>query len=327
MAKIYYDSDTDLNVLGDRVISILGYGNQGRAQALNMRDSGVEKIIIGNIKDESWEKAEEDGFEVYSIKEACKKSDIIFVLLPDEVAPKVYREEIEPYLKEGNVLNFASGYNITYKFIQPPDNVDIIMVAPRMIGDGVRQLYLNREGFPSFIAVERDASGNAKNVALAIAKAIGSTKKGAIEVTFKDETYIDLLAEHAIWPLIISVLTEAYNFEVKMGHPKEAVLMDLYVSKEPAVMMERIADIGLFKQLPLHSHTSQYGQLTRYETVDKDHIRKFIERQYKDLENGEFAREWKDEQNNGLPVFRRLTDKAFSSSITQAEIELKQHLK
>ena len=327
MAKIYYDSDTDVDILKNNVIAIVGYGNQGRAQALNMRDSGLKNIIIGNIKDEYWQTAKEDGFEVYLIEEACKKGDIIFVLVPDEVAPEIYKEKIEPYLKEGNVLNFASGYNITYKFIQPSNYVDVVMVAPRMIGKGVRELYLGGKGVPSFIAVKQDASGKAKDIALAIAKAIGSTKKSVIEVTFKDETFLDLMSEHVTWPLIISVLTEVYNFEIKMGHPEEAVLMELYGSKEPAIMMEEIADIGLFKQLPLHSHTSQYGQLTRYEIIDKDYIRKFAKEQYRDLENGRFAREWRIEQDNGLPVFKKLIDKAFNCNISQAETKLKQRLK
>jgi len=326
MAKIYYDQDADLSYLNDKVIAFIGYGNQGRAQALNMRDSGIKNIIVGNIEDEYKQRAIADGFETYDIATACKKADIMFILIPDEVAPEVYKKDIEPFLEKGNVLNFASGYNITFKFIEPPKDVDVILVAPRMIGEGVRELFLRKEGFPSFIAVEQDASGNAKQIALAIAKAIGSTKKGAIEVTFNDETYLDLMAEQATWPLILSVLTEVFKFEVEMGHPEEAVLMELYMSKEPAFMMEKMAEIGLFKQLPLHSHTSQYGQLTRSELVDKKYIREFIKEQYNKIKQGLFAREWKIEQACGLPVFKKLLDEALNCEISKAEERLKKRL-
>lgn len=326
MATIYYDKDADLSILKDKVIAVIGYGNQGRSQALNMRDSGVKQVIVGSMHDESWDKAQADGFEAYPIEEACEKADIIFMLIPDEVAPGVYKKKIEPYLKEGDTLNFASGYNIVYKFIEPPSYVNIVMVAPRMIGKGVRELYESKEGFPSFIAVEQDATGNAKNIALALAKAIGSTKKGAIEVTFKDETYLDLIAEQVTWPLIISVLTEIYKLQIEAGHPEEAVLTELYMSKEPAVMFEKIADIGLFKQLPLHSNTSQYGQLSRYKQVDKSFIKAFFDRQYRKIISGEFAEEWYKEQEDGLRSFKQLRENAFKSDISQGEARLKQRL-
>lgn len=324
MTKIYYDNDADLSYLDGKVITFVGYGNQGRAQALNLRDSGISDIIIGNIEDEYKKKAINDGFQTYDIETACKKGDIIFILIPDEVAPDVYQREIYPTLKSGDVLNFASGYNITYKFIEPPKDVDVIMVAPRMIGEGVRELY--KEGFPAFVAVEQDASGRAKETALALAKGIGSTKKGAIETTFDDETYLDLIAEQATWPLILSVLTEVYKFEIEMGHPEEAVLMELYISKEPAIMLEKMAEVGMFKQLPLHSHTSQYGQLTRFESVDKDFIREFIKKQYENIKSGRFAREWRVEQESGLPVFKKALDEAFRSDISIGEAKLKEKL-
>ncbi len=327
MGKIYYDRDADISYLENRKIAIIGYGNQGRAQALNMRDSGVEDIIIGSIKDDSWENARQDGFEVYSIEEASQKADVIFMLIPDEYAPKVYEESIKPYLKEGVVLNFASGYNITFRLINPPQSADVIMVAPRMIGQGVRELYQGEKGFPAFIAIEQNASGEAKEIALAIAKAIGSTRTGVIEVSFKDETFLDLVAEQVTWPLILSVLTEVYRFEVEMGHPEEAVLMELYLSKEPAVMMEKMAEVGLFKQLPMHSHTSQYGQLSRFQMVDKDYIRSFLKEGYEYIQSGAFAKEWKEEQEKGLPVFQQLVQDAFESDISRGEEKTKEKLK
>ena len=200
--------------------------------------------------------------------------------------------------------------------------VDVIMVAPRMIGDGVRNLFLKEEGYPAFLAVEQDASGQAKTTALALAKAMGATRMGTIEVSFRDETMMDLLAEQAIWPMILSVITESFRFEVEKGHPAEASLVELYMSREPAYMFQKMAEIGLYKQMPLHSHTSQYGQLTRAESLDKSFIRSTLEKAYANLENGTFAREWKQEQEKGLPEFKRLTKQAMESEITRLEEKL-----
>ncbi|MDR8389806.1 ketol-acid reductoisomerase [Aliifodinibius sp. S!AR15-10] len=323
MANTYYDEDADISNLHEKSIGIIGYGNQGRAQALNMRDSGVSDIIIGTARDETFTQAEEDGFEVDDLPEIASKSDILFLLIPDEIIPRVYREQILPHLEPGNVLNFASGYNITFEHIVPPSGIDTIMIAPRMIGDGVRSNYLNGEGFPAFIAVEQDATGEALQTALALAKAMGATKMGSIEVTFKDETMLDLLAEQAIWPMIISILVEAFHFEVEKGHPPEASLIEMYMSREPAYMFEKMAEDGLFKQFPYHSHTSQYGQLSRIEALDKSFIRETLADAYKYIENGKFAREWEEEQEKGLPNLKRLLDQAYNSMISEMEDKIK----
>lgn len=327
MTKIFYDKDAKIELLKDKTIAIIGYGNQGRAQALNMKNVGIENIIIGSRKDSSWNNANEDGFKIYSIEEASKRADIIFMLIPDEVAPQIYKDQIEPNLEKNNVLNFSSGYNITYGYITPPEYVDIIMVAPRMIGEGVREMNLRGEGFPAFVAAHQDYSGQAMDIALALCKAIGATKKGAIEVTFKDETYLDLMAEQATWPLIMSVLQEVYKFQVEMGHPEEAVLMELYLSKEPAFMMEKMAEDGLFKQLPYHSNTSQYGQLSGFKSVEPSYIKEFIKKRYDLLKTNSFAKEWEEEQNQGLKNFYAMKDEAFASDISKAEERVKSRLK
>jgi len=319
MTKIYYDKDADMHLLNDRRIGIIGYGNQGRAQSMNMRDSGIANILIGTAKDATYDQAKNDGFQVMDIPEVADRSDILFLLIPDEIMPQVYHDQVESRLRAGNVLNFASGYNITFKQIIPPAYVDVVMVAPRMIGDGVRNLFLQNKGYPAFLAVEQDASGSARQIALALAKAIGATKKGTIEVSFKDETMLDLLAEQAIWPMILSVLTEAHFFEVEKGHPAEASLVELYISREPAYMFEKMAEDGLYKQMPYHSHTSQYGQLSRAESLDKSFIRKTLEEAYKYIETGQFAREWKSEQEKGLPTFKRLMKDAYDSKISKTE--------
>ena len=328
MATIYYDKDADLGLVVDKTIAIIGYGNQGRAQALNMRDSGCKHIIVGSRHDSSFDQANEDGFMVYPISEAVKKADIIFLLLPDEVAPEIYEKDIAPNLKDKAVVNFASAYNITFNRIVPANNLDIVMAAPRMIGKGVRELFEKGEGAPAFVGVHQDASGKALEYAKALCKAIGATRKGAIEVSFNDETCLDLMAEQGTWPIIYNVFVEAFKLEVEMGHPEEAVLMEMYLSKEPAVMMEKAAEVGFFKQLPYHSHTSQYGQLIGFDAVDKTEIRKFLKERYDRIKNGVFAKEWdKEQKENDLSTLKELEDKAFNCEFSQAEARLKERLK
>ena len=328
MANIYYDSDADLNLVIDKVVAILGYGNQGRAQALNMRDSGLKHIIVGSRHDESYDMANEDGFMVYSIAEASAKADVIFLLLPDEVAPEIYEKDIAPNLKPGTIVNVASAYNLTFNRIKPAENLDVVMAAPRMIGKGVRELYEKGEGAPAFVGVHQDYSGKALEYGKALCKAIGATRKGAIEVSFLDETCLDLMAEQATWPIIYNVFVEAFKLEVEMGHPEEAVLMEMYLSKEPAVMLEKAAEVGFFKQLPFHSHTSQYGQLIGFNDVDKTMIREFLRNRYERIRSGEFAKEWDEEQKvDHLKTFEKLREEAFECDLSKAEADLKKRLK
>jgi len=194
MAKIYYEDDADLSVLNDKTIAIIGYGNQGSAQAQNMRDSGLD-VIIGNVRDKSWEDAKNAGFDVYPISEAAERADIVHILIPDEVQASVYESEIKDNLNEGNALMFSHGFNIRFKCIKPPEFVDVIMVAPKGPGILVRQTYLDGFGTPALIAVEQDYTGKAKETVLALAKAIGATRAGVLETTFTEETETDLFGE------------------------------------------------------------------------------------------------------------------------------------
>lgn len=335
--KLYYDKDADLSVIEGKTIAIVGYGNQGRSQALNIRDTKCgAKVIIGNIKDASWERAQNDGFEVYTISEACKRADVILLLIPDEVMHKVYKEGIEQHLNEEKVLCFASGYSITYNLIDPPKNVDVILVGPRMGGKEVRELYASSKGFPSFLAVKQDASGKAKKIALAIAKAIGSTKGNSvvIEVTFEQETLSDLLSEQALSPLIMAAWTAKYEVDVENGVPPEAALLELHLSGEWAEDFKRMAEMGIVKQLPLHSKTSQYGQLSRTnqlltnkEEPSYREIKAFVQRQAKKIRNGEFAKEWALEQDTGYKTLKKLYEKFEKSPMIKKEQETLKRLR
>lgn len=307
LTKFYHDEDADLSVLKNKLIAVIGYGNQGRAQALNMRDSGLN-VIIGNIKDSYWELAEADGFDVYPIKEATGKGDIIFLLIPDELMPQVYEKEIRSELSEGKVLNFASGYNIAFDLIKPPKNVDLIMLAPRMIGKYVRELFVKGEGFPSFIAVENDASGKAKEIVLALGKAIGSTRVGVLEVTMAQEAYMDLFSEQGTGPIIGRTIMAAFQIQVDAGLPPEAVLIEMYMSGEFGLVFQTLAETGFAEQMGLHSQTSQYGSISRSLTLNIDPIVEHLKDVFEGIRNGTFAEEWKKEQEAGYPKFKELKE-------------------
>ncbi len=291
MVNVYHDKDGNLEDLNGKIIAIIGYGNQGRAQSLNLRDNGLN-VIIGNKKDEYRKIAKKDGFDTYSISEIVLMSDILFILLPDEIMKDVYKKEIEPNLKEGKTLCFASGYNIAFNLIKPPSNINVIMIAPRMIGIGVRETFLLKKGFFSFICVHQDATGDAKKILLALSKGIGTLMKGGIEIDMKTEAILDLFSEQAWGPSMGRCLLTYVDTLVDAGYPPEAVLVELYMSGEMSYTFQKMADIGLIKQVNFHSQTSQYGSMSRGIKFRKIPLREKYDQILKELENGDFAREW-----------------------------------
>ena len=323
--QIYYDQDADLQVLAHKQLAVIGYGNQGQAQALNMRDSKIN-VLIGNIDDDRRSAAQADGFDVMSIADAARAADVLCFFLPDELQQSVYKTDIHPHMTPGKTINFAHGYNICYDLIQPPADTDVVMVAPRMIGVGVRNLFLAGSGAPVFVAVEQDATGHAWQTTLAIAKAIGATRVGALESTFAEETALDHFAEQAVWPTIVSVLTLAFEILTSRGYQPEAVIMDLYASGEAAEIFHEMAQQGLFRQMPFHSQTSQYGTLSRAKTILPDSFRDTLEKTIDQIKNGDFAREWDAERRAGYPNFTQLRKQAFAHPINQVEQNLKDAL-
>jgi len=257
MSKFYFDADADLSLLRDKTVAILGYGNQGRSQALNLRDSGV-KLIVGNIEDEYAANARADGWDLRPIAEAAAAADVKLILTSDDSQPEVYGKWIKSSLKPGDVLSFAHGFNIHFGEIVPPDFVDVVMVAPRMLGDGVRATFVEGRGFASMIAVHQDASKRALEYCLAIAKGIGSTKMGALMSSFEEETLIDLFEEHQ--PALYALRT-AYEALVEAGCSPEAIILDLYASGESIKWAEYGRDLGAFERMKRASQTAQFGHL------------------------------------------------------------------
>src|SRR5579872_3480588 len=290
MARAYFDSDADLSLLAGRTVGIIGYGNQGRAQALNLRDSGVA-VIVGNQRDASFDRAQADGFTVYDVAEASAHADVLALLVPDEVMPGIFRTEIMPRLRTDDLLILASGYNLFYGAITPPPMVDVAMVAPRMIGTGVRETFVRGEGFPSLLSVEQDHSGHALEGALAFAKGIGSTRAGVFLSSAEEETVCDLFNEHFGY---LYELRRAYEVLTEAGYSPEAALLEFYVSGEEMELARAHAYMGLFHQLVLHSQTSQYGQLVtarlspEQEAAEKGRLRGMIDH----IRSGRFAKDW-----------------------------------
>jgi ketol-acid reductoisomerase len=321
MTTVYRDDDVDVSVLGGRKIGIIGYGNQGRAQALNLRDGGFAPLV-GNCEDEYGEQALGDGFAVRPIPEVADAADLVILLIPDEVQPRVYEEQVQPHLRPGDVLCFASGYNIYYKAIVPPAGVGAILVAPRMIGRAVRNLYLEQLGFPCLVAAENDPDGQAMRIALALAKAIGATRFGAFASSFREETVIDLFAEQMLWPGIIKLCLLYFERLVANGCDPEVVATELHLSGEFVEIAKAMITHGFFGQLKLHSQTSQYGQLSRADRMAPPELLSQVDRAIDQIVSGQFHAEWVREQEAGKPHLRRLWQQALDHPLAKAEARL-----
>lgn len=296
-----------LSIIKGKTVSIIGYGNQGRSQALNLKDSGIN-VIIGNIKDEYSDKAKKDGFQVYSISEAVKNSQVMFILIPDEIQKMIFETKITPELKKGDVIVFASGYNYFYGVIDLPSFVTVLLIAPRMIGWGVRDVFLKNEGFPVLVAIGNDSDDKAEKTLIALCIALGVFKKNgcAVRSSFKEETLVDLLSEHTWAGAILFMYRAYYEVATELGASPESVILELYASGELAEIADSMKNMGLFEQLKTHSKTSQFGQLTRGPLFASKEIKELIFKEAVKILDGTFAREWTEEQSSGEIVFNRL---------------------
>nr|MBP6440223.1 ketol-acid reductoisomerase [Caldilineaceae bacterium] len=262
MMRLYKDEDASLAPLAGKTVAVLGYGNQGQAQALNLRDSGVT-VIVGNRDDLYWERAIADGFTPMSILEAATAGDILLVLTTDESQPLIWAEQILPGLRAGKTVVWSSGYNVGFDLITPPPDVDVIMVAPRMIGATVRELYVRGSGALAQIAVQQDASGQAWDTMLALCKGMGLTRGGVFESSFREEAELDLFAEQVVWAGLEAWFVECFELGVEHGFAPELMVMELYASGETAEIFAKMTKNGFFRQMAYHSTTSQYGTLSR----------------------------------------------------------------
>ncbi|MCC7358143.1 MAG: ketol-acid reductoisomerase [Anaerolineales bacterium] len=319
--KTFSDSEADLAELAGRTIGIVGYGNQGRAQAQNMRDSGLS-VLVGSPRDASYERARQDSFEVVDIAGVARRADVICLLIPDEVQRTVYTEALASELRPGQMLSFAHGYNIRFRHIVPPPTVDVGMVAPRMIGTGVRSSFLAGKWVPATVAVWQDATGRALARTLALAKAIGATVQPVLETTFAAEAEIDLFMEQAVWASVVQVFRTAFEVLTQAGYAPEEALLEMYVSGEAAEVFAQMRQMGFFKQMALHSRTSQYGQLTRSRSVLPGDLTQSFAHVLEAIRDGSFDQEWSEEARRGYPLFDDLRRNAEAHPMNTVESQL-----
>ena len=316
--RAFGDGDGDIAHLAGRTIAFIGYGNQGRAQALNLRDSlntaSIScQIIVGTARDDSWAQAEADGFPISNAADAARAASILFLLIPDEELPQAFRDEIAPALQPNDTIVFASGYNLTYGELTPPPTVDVLLLAPRMIGRQLRQLYERGEGFYSYLSVEQDASGHAWDTLLALAKCIGTLSAnggGAFELSARDETVLDLYHEQGFGSLFGTMFILMLDVGLKAGIPAEALVLDLYLSGEATQTLQAMADVGFYEQSKLHSLTSQYGGMMRTLGFDNEAMRRHLEKVVEEVKDGSFAKRWAAERESGYENFEKLRELA-----------------
>ena len=307
MAKVYHDKDANLDLIKNKKIAIIGYGIQGRGQALNLRDSGLNVIVSELEGTENYKKALEDNFKPMPAKEAAKEADIIQILTQDHVQAKVYKDTIEPNLKSGKALVFSHGFNIHFKQIVPPKNIDVFMVAPKGPGALVRQQYEEGKGVPCLVAVFQDASGNALKLGLAYAKGIGGTRAGVIETTFKEETETDLFGEQTVLCGGITALIKAgFDTLVKAGYQPEIAYFECL--HELKLITDLIYKVGIQGMRKRVSDTAEYGDLTRGKVIINKDTKRIMKEILDDIQSGRFAKEWIEENKKGRPLFNKISE-------------------
>ena len=326
MAKMYYDNDADLNVLKDKTIAVIGYGSQGHAQAQNLRDSGLHVIVAELAGTENYKLAESHNFKPVSAKEAAERGDIIQILAQDHIQAKLYKEDVEPNLKAGKTLVFSHGFNIHFGQIVPPKSVDVIMVAPKGPGHLVRSEYQKGGGVPSLIAVENNASGHAKDIALAYAKGIGATRAGVIETTFKEETETDLFGEQVVLCGGVSELVKSgFDTLVSAGYQPEIAYFECL--HELKLIVDLFYQGGINYMRYSVSDTAEYGDYVSGPRIINDDTRKEMKKILEEIQDGSFARRWIEENEKGRPFFNDIKAKQRDHVIEKVGAELRKMMK
>ena len=322
MAEIYYNDDADLAVIQDRSVAVIGYGSQGHAHALNLRDSGVDVRVGLAEGSKSRAKAEAQGLRVLSVADAVKEADVIMILVPDQVQRNVYRDEIAPNLKDGDALFFAHGFNIRYGYIQAPEGVDVCMVAPKGPGHIVRREYSDGRGVPVLVCVEQDASGKAWDLAKSYAKAIGGLRAGGIKTTFAEETETDLFGEQAVLCGGMSHLVQAgFDTLVEAGYQPEMAYFEFL--HELKMIVDLMIEGGISKQRWSISDTAEYGDYVSGRRVIDQHVKDNMKAVLDDIQNGAFAKRFIDDQDAGAPEFKRLREEEAGHQIEPTGKELR----
>ncbi|MDQ7786615.1 MAG: ketol-acid reductoisomerase [Thermodesulfovibrionales bacterium] len=322
MVKIYYDKDADRKVLKGRKVAVIGYGSQGHAHANNLKESGVDVIVGVRKGGPGWEKAEKAGFKVYTAGEAAKKADVIMMLVPDEYMADIYKAEIAPNIRKGAYLGFAHGFNIHFGQIVPPAHVNVFMAAPKGPGHLVRSEYVKGSGVPCLIAIYQDPAKNTKKVALAYASAIGGGRAGVIETTFREETETDLFGEQVVLcGGLTALITAGYETLVEAGYSPEMAYFECL--HEVKLIVDLIHEGGISNMRYSISNTAQYGDLTRGPRIITDETKEEMKKILREIQTGEFAKEWILECRANKPVFNALTKEGEGHNIEDVGAKLR----
>ena len=322
MARMYYDTDANLEFIAEKTVAIIGYGSQGHAHALNLKDSGVNVIVGLYEGSRSWEKAEADGLTVKTVADAAAAADWVMILLPDEVQKQIFANQIRPHLKENDVLLFAHGFNIHFAQIVPPPNIDVIMVAPKGPGHLVRRTYASGEGVPCLFAIHQDYSGVARERAMAYAKGIGGTRAGILETSFREETETDLFGEQVVLCGGLTALIKA-GFEtlVEAGYQPELAYFECL--HEVKLIVDLIVEGGLANMRHSISNTAEYGDYTRGTRIVTDETRAEMRKILSEIQTGQFAREFVLENQSGKPGFTAMRRREAEQPIEEVGKELR----
>jgi ketol-acid reductoisomerase len=314
MTKVYYDKDIDLSPVVGAKIGVVGYGSQGRAQALNLRDSGAQ-VFVGLRKDgQSWRTAESDGFQPLTIRDAAARADVILFLIPDPQQPAVYASQIVPNLRGGKTLGFSHGYNIHFGDIVPPKEVDVVMVAPKSPGQRLRELYVSGFGVPALFAVHQNSSGKARELVLALCKGIGASRAGVFETSFKDETESDLFGEQAVLVGgLMRLIIEGYETLIAAGYPPELSYYE--TCNEMKLIMDLVYQYGFVGMLQRVSDTAKFGGLTVGPKVVDSAVRENMQEILKDIRSGAFAKTWTGDREKSARVLQEMMKELENHSI------------
>nr|WP_269557956.1 ketol-acid reductoisomerase [Hippea jasoniae] len=320
--NIYYEKDADLSLIKSKKVAVIGYGSQGYAHSNNLKDSGCDVVVGLRKGSKSWQKAEAAGLKVMETAEAAKWGDVIMILAPDELQPEIYKESIEPNLKEGDTIAFGHGFNIHFGQIVPPADVNVMMIAPKGPGHLVRREYEKGRGVPMLIAVAQDYSGNTKELALSYAAAIGGARAGVIETTFKDETETDLFGEQTVLCGGVTSLVKA-GFEtlVEAGYPEEMAYFETF--HELKLIVDLMYESGIWGMRYSISNTAKYGDVTRGPRVIDESVKQRMKAILKEIQDGSFAREWVLENKSGRTVFNKLIEKDKNHPIEKVGAKLR----
>jgi ketol-acid reductoisomerase len=322
MATIYYEKDGDLTRLNNKKVGIMGFGSQGHAHAMNLRDSGINVMVGLYPGSKSWERVEAENISVNTPDQVTKESDVIMMLVPDTVQPQLYQEAVEPFLQPGKTVMFAHGFNIHYGEINPPPEVDVTMIAPKGPGHRVRELFVEGVGIPALIAVHQDASGEALTNALAYGKGMGSLKAGIVGTTFKEETETDLFGEQAVLcGGTSSMIKAAFETLVNAGYQPEIAYFE--VLHELKLIVDLIYEGGLKYMRYSISDTAEFGDYTRGPMIVDDHVRQTMQKVLSDIQDGTFAREWISENHEGSHKFKAMREVDANSQLEKVGAELR----